>query len=246
MAAATWPAAPPTRCRRSGWPRAWASRWPSGSRSTAQPLVDLLGHDPAVVDEGVTYLRISTVGIPFQLVTMACIGYLYGLPDTRRPFLVLAASTSLNLVVELLLVFGFDRGVEGSAWGTVLAQTFSAAVLLAIVVPSLRSRRAAPAARRHPGDVGAGEGGWAHRAADRIPARRAGGGHRGGAAASARRSWAATRSRRSSSSSSPSASTCSRSRASPSSAMRWARRDRTRRATWSTTSTGGGGGRGSC
>ncbi len=104
----------------------------------AQPLVDLLGHDAAVIDQGVSYLRISTLGIPFQLVTIACIGYLYGLPDTRRPFLVLAMSTSLNLVVELLLVFGLDWGVQGSALGTVLAQVVSAVVLLAIVVPGLR------------------------------------------------------------------------------------------------------------
>jgi putative MATE family efflux protein len=87
----------------------------------------------------VSYLRISTAGIPFQLVTIACIGYLYGLPDTRRPFLVLAASVSLNLVVELLLVFGLGWGVEGSAVGTVLAQVFSATLLLAMVVPSLRA-----------------------------------------------------------------------------------------------------------
>ncbi len=104
----------------------------------ASPLIDLLGHDAAVIGEGVTYLRVSTVGIPFQLVTIACIGYLYGLPDTRRPFLVLAGTTSLNLVVELVLVFGFDWGVTGSAWGTVLAQMTSAGVLLAIVVPRLR------------------------------------------------------------------------------------------------------------
>ncbi|HJR25640.1 MAG TPA: MATE family efflux transporter [Acidimicrobiales bacterium] len=111
----------------------------AGIALTARPLVDLLGHDAAVVDEGVAYLGISALGIPFQLVTIACIGYLYGLPDTRRPFLVLAGSTSLNLVVELLLVFGLDWGVEGSALGTVLAQAVSAGVLLAIVVPRLRA-----------------------------------------------------------------------------------------------------------
>ncbi len=110
----------------------------AGIALAAQPLVDLLGHDPDVIVHGATYLRISTVGIPFQLVTIACIGYLYGLPDTRRPFVVLAASVSLNLGVELLLVFGLDWGVEGSALGTVLAQVVSAGVLLAMVVPSLQ------------------------------------------------------------------------------------------------------------
>ena len=105
----------------------------------ARWLAEVVGDDPRVVELGVTYLRIAVVGIPFQLLTVACIGYLYGLPDTRRPFLVLAASVTLNLVVELVLVFGFDTGIAGSAWGTVLAQAFSATVLLAIVVPRLRA-----------------------------------------------------------------------------------------------------------
>jgi putative MATE family efflux protein len=101
----------------------------------ARWLAEVVGDDAAVVDFGVTYLRIAAVGIPFQLVTVACIGYLYGLPDTRTPFAVLALSTSTNLVVELVLVFGLDLGIAGSAWGTVLAQVLSAAVLLAVGGP---------------------------------------------------------------------------------------------------------------
>jgi putative MATE family efflux protein len=42
-------------------------------------------------------------------------------------------------VLELVLVFGFDVGIAGSAWGTVIAQLLSASVLLAIVVPRLRA-----------------------------------------------------------------------------------------------------------
>jgi len=106
---------------------------------SADGLVALIGDDPAVIAEGVTYLRVSVVGVPFQFVVIACIGYLYGLPDTKRPFLVLALSTTVNLVLELVLVFGLDWGIAGSAWGTVLAQMLSAGVFLAIVVPSLRA-----------------------------------------------------------------------------------------------------------
>ena len=72
---------------------------------------------PAVIDQGVTYLRVSVVGVPFQFVTIACIGYLYGLPDTKRPFLVLAFATSANLVLELVLVFGLDWGIAGQRVG---------------------------------------------------------------------------------------------------------------------------------
>jgi putative MATE family efflux protein len=102
-------------------------------------LVGILGNDATVVEQGVTYLRVSVVGVPFQFVTIACIGYLYGLPDTKRPFVVLAIATATNLVLELVLVFGFDWGIAGSAWGTVAAQVLSASVFLTIVVPSLQA-----------------------------------------------------------------------------------------------------------
>ncbi|MDP1818272.1 MAG: MATE family efflux transporter [Acidimicrobiales bacterium] len=105
----------------------------------ARPLVNLIGDEAAVIDQGVTYLRISIVGVPFQLLTVASIGYLYGIPDTKRPFIVLALSTLVNLLVELLLVYGFDWGIACSAWGTVVAQVLCAAAMLAIVVPSLRA-----------------------------------------------------------------------------------------------------------
>lgn len=102
-------------------------------------LLGLLGDDPEVLDQGTTYLRISAIGVPFHFVMLATTGYLYGLPDTRRPFVVAAAANVVNLVVELVLVFGFDLGIAGSAWGTVVAQVGSAVVLLAVVVPRLRA-----------------------------------------------------------------------------------------------------------
>lgn len=104
----------------------------------AHSLLDVLGDDPAVLAQGATYLRISAIGVPFQFITLAAIGYLYGLPDTKRPFIVAAAANGLNLVLELVLVFGFDRGIRGSAWGTVIAQIAAAAAMLIIVVPRLR------------------------------------------------------------------------------------------------------------
>ncbi|MFM2069835.1 MAG: hypothetical protein RLZZ623_98 [Actinomycetota bacterium] len=105
----------------------------------ARPMMNLLAHDRQVVDQAVTYLRISTIGVPFQLVMIAATGYLYGLPDTKRPFIVALLANVANLVLELFLVFGLHLGIAGSAWGTVVAQVLAAGVLLAIVVPRLRS-----------------------------------------------------------------------------------------------------------
>ncbi|MEO6123825.1 MAG: MATE family efflux transporter [Ilumatobacteraceae bacterium] len=106
--------------------------------AATRSLITLFGNDPAVIDQGVTYLRISSLGVPFSFVMMACTGYLYGIQDTKRPFVIALTANVVNLVVELVLVFGLDLGIAGSAWGTVVAQVLSALAMLAIVVPSLR------------------------------------------------------------------------------------------------------------
>ena len=105
----------------------------------ARQLLSVLSDDPEVIEIAVTYLRISAVGVPFQLVMIAATGYLYGLPDTTRPFVVAAGANLVNLVLELVLVFVFHLGIAGSAWGTVIAQVLAAVAMLAIVVPRLRA-----------------------------------------------------------------------------------------------------------
>jgi putative MATE family efflux protein len=44
----------------------------------------------------------------------------------------------LNLIMEVVMVFGLDLGVPGSAWSTVLAQTVGAAVYLRVVLGAAR------------------------------------------------------------------------------------------------------------
>ena len=114
------------------------------------------------------------------MVAIACIGYLYGLPDTKRPFVVLLFATTTNLLLELLLVFGLDWGIAGSAWGTVTAQVLSALVFLRSSIPRLRADGLHHLARGAVGDVAGRQGRRAHGAAHRLPARDARHGHRGG------------------------------------------------------------------
>lgn len=111
----------------------------------ARPLVEALGADGAAADHGTEYLQISAIGIPFVLVTLAVQGSQRGAADYRTPLVILVASNVVNLVVELVLVFGFDMGIAGAAWSTVLAQALAASAFVAVV----RSRLA-PARRRRP------------------------------------------------------------------------------------------------
>lgn len=98
------------------------------------------GFDPsdAVYEQALAYLRIAVLGMPALLLTFAGTGVLRGLQDTRTPLWVAGISYLTNIVLNLLLVYGFDLGIAGSAWGTVLAQTGGALILIAIVVRGAR------------------------------------------------------------------------------------------------------------
>jgi putative MATE family efflux protein len=106
----------------------------------APVIVDLMGASASVRPYALTYLRISLLGSPFMLVALAGAGYLRGMQDTKTTLVIAVAANTLNLALELLLVYGLDRGIAGSAWGTVAAQAAAAVAFVAIVERSaLRS-----------------------------------------------------------------------------------------------------------
>ncbi|WP_055699824.1 MATE family efflux transporter [Streptomyces silaceus] len=105
---------------------------------TAPALVELFGASDTAAPYAVTYLRISSLGIPAMLVVLAATGVLRGLQDTRTPLYVAIGGFVANGVLNVGLVYGADLGIAGSAWGTVIAQCGMAAVYLFVVVRGAR------------------------------------------------------------------------------------------------------------
>ncbi len=89
----------------------------------AGPIVTAVGVDGQTAEFAITYLRIVAIGIPSAFVALGAQGYLRGVADLRTPLVVLVAANGLNVILEVLFVYGFDWGIEGSAWGTAIAQT---------------------------------------------------------------------------------------------------------------------------
>ena len=80
------------------------------------------------------------VGIPFQMVAIACIGYLYGLPDTKRPFVGAAVRDDRQPAASSCCWCSASTGASPAARGARSPRRCSAAlVFLAIVIPSLRA-----------------------------------------------------------------------------------------------------------
>jgi len=105
----------------------------------------LLGAHGAVLAGSVGYLRASAAGLPFLYVSYAGNGHLIGLANTRTPLLIAVTANALNVVLEVVLVYGVHLGLLGSAWGTVTAQVAAAALYAAA---SWRRARVRP---RRPG-----------------------------------------------------------------------------------------------
>lgn len=109
---------------------------------TAPWLVGLFGTSADASPYAVTYLRISSLGIPAMLVVLAATGVLRGLQDTRTPLYVAIGGFAANAALNAALVYGAGLGIAGSAWGTVIAQFAMVAVYLMVVVRGARKHGA--------------------------------------------------------------------------------------------------------
>ena len=89
-------------------------------------MAALLGGHGGVGSAAVSYIRISSLGLPFLYLSYAGNGHLIGLEDTRTPLAIAVAANVVNVVLEITFVFGLHFGLAGSAWGTVAAQVLAA------------------------------------------------------------------------------------------------------------------------
>ncbi|WP_329021209.1 MATE family efflux transporter [Streptomyces sp. NBC_00690] len=105
-------------------------------------LIDVLGASDTAAPYAITYLQISSFGIPAMLIVFAATGVLRGLQDTKTPLYVAIGGFTANAILNVVLVYGAGWGIAGSAWGTVLAQFGMAIAYLAVVIRGARRHNA--------------------------------------------------------------------------------------------------------
>ncbi|TDD62306.1 MATE family efflux transporter [Kribbella antibiotica] len=104
----------------------------------APQAIGVFNPSPDVAEHALTYLRISYIGIPSMVLLLAATGVLRGLQDTKTPMVVAISANLANIVLNLLLVYGLNLGIAGSALGTVIAQTGAGVALVVVVVRGAR------------------------------------------------------------------------------------------------------------
>lgn len=84
--------------------------------------------------DAIAYLRVAYLGAPAALMLYVLNGWFVGIQNTVVPMISTIASNVLNIALSFALVWYWGMGVEGIAWGTVVAQYFSVLLLLGIAL----------------------------------------------------------------------------------------------------------------
>ncbi|MDZ7850351.1 MAG: MATE family efflux transporter [Halodesulfurarchaeum sp.] len=86
-----------------------------------ETLVSVLTSTPAEIDYGGRYLRVLALGVPFASLNLIGSRALIGADDAWVPMLLRGGGAIANIGLNAVFIFGLGMGVEGAAWGTVLA-----------------------------------------------------------------------------------------------------------------------------
>ena len=86
-------------------------------------LLGGLAADETVAQHANGYMTVRALGLPIALFSFAAMSCLQGLGDTRIRMWASLAGNAVNIVLDLVLIFGFGPipalGAEGAAWATV-------------------------------------------------------------------------------------------------------------------------------
>lgn len=98
-----------------------------------EPLLRALGAHGRVLEHATSYLVWSMPGLVAMLLTLAAMGVLRGLQDTKTPLIIATIGAVVNAGLNVVLVYGAHLGVAGSALGTSITQWGMAVAYLVLL-----------------------------------------------------------------------------------------------------------------
>lgn len=91
----------------------------------AWPVLRILNAPPESVDMAHSYVIVCSFGILFTYGYNMLSAVFRGMGDSKHPFMLIAASSIINIVLDLLFVGKLGFGVAGAALATIMGQAFS-------------------------------------------------------------------------------------------------------------------------
>ena len=88
-------------------------------------ILIILGAEGDVIEYGIVYGRVMSVGFIFMLSGATIFTAMRGVGDARTPMKIMIFSNIINIVLDPVFIFYFGMGVRGAAFASVLAQAMS-------------------------------------------------------------------------------------------------------------------------
>ena len=95
-----------------------------------ESLLYFFGASNATYPYAREYITIYLLGTPFVMVGLGLNPFINAQGFARRGMMTVLLGAVVNIVLDPVLIFGFDLGIRGAAWATVIAQAVSAAWVL--------------------------------------------------------------------------------------------------------------------
>lgn len=90
-----------------------------------KPILHLLNCPEDAMGQASSYMIITALGYPFIFGYNAVCGILRGMGESKRPLMFILVAAVVNIVLDLLLVVGFDMQAAGTAIATAASQAGS-------------------------------------------------------------------------------------------------------------------------
>lgn len=109
------------------------------------PLIEtaltLVGAEAAVTTEARLYSNIRVFGAPAVLANYALLGWFLGNQNTRIPLLLLVVTNLLNMLLDLIAVYGLGMQAEGVALATVISE-YASLILGSVLMLRMLAKQA--------------------------------------------------------------------------------------------------------
>ncbi|MDP3314312.1 MATE family efflux transporter [Lutibacter sp.] len=105
----------------------------------AKQIFQLYNADGLILSYAIDYFEIRAIGFPLTLFVFSVFGVFGGLQNTFWPMVISSIGALLNVVLDIILVFGIDGFLEpmnivGAAWASVISQVVMAVLALILLL----------------------------------------------------------------------------------------------------------------
>ena len=95
-----------------------------------QELLELFGASPDTIGYGLDYIRIYAFGTIFVQLAMGLNAFITAQGFAKISMMTISIGAVLNIILDPILIFGFNMGVKGAAIATIISQAASAFFVL--------------------------------------------------------------------------------------------------------------------